>query len=78
VNNKLRIRPLLKYEVTYGISVNQNDTLITETFTADDHDSMHGGKTVFYRTGNVIREIHVPIIQMTISPVDAEDLTDIQ
>jgi methyl coenzyme M reductase subunit C len=39
---------------------------------------MHGGKTVFYRTGNVIREIHVPIIQMTISPVDAEDLTDIQ
>lgn len=77
MENKVRIRPLLKYDVVYGFSVDQQDQIVNEVFTADDHE-VGGGRTLFYRAGNIIREIHAPIITMTISPVDAEDLTDIQ
>jgi hypothetical protein len=77
MKNEIRIRDLRKYEVTYGISINQQDQIIEETFTADDHECIPG-RSMFYRLGNVIKEIHAPLINMTISPVDAEDLTDIQ
>lgn len=77
MKNKLRIRELRKYEVTYAVSVNQNDEHFTVTFTADDHD-IQPGNAVFYRLGNVVRQINAPLIETVISPVDDEDLADIQ
>lgn len=76
MQNKLRIRELRKYTVTYGISINQQDQVIEDVFTADDHECIPG-RSMFYRLGNVIKEIHAPLIEMTISPVDPEDFEDI-
>lgn len=77
MENKLRIRPLMKFDITYMVSVDQRDQLIEDTFTADDYDASPG-RTVFYRLGNPIRDYQAPIVKMIISPVDAEDLTGIQ
>lgn len=76
MQNKLRIRELRKYEVTYAVSVDQRDQHFKVTFTADDHD-IAPGNAVFYRLGNVVRQINAPLIETVISPVDDEDLTDI-
>lgn len=77
MRNERRLRPLHEYEVTFGYAVDTNDVIKTDTFTADDHD-FDGRRTLFYNCGNVIREYHTPVISMKISPVDEEDLADIQ
>lgn len=77
MRNELRIRPLMKFQVTYMVSVDQRDQLIEDVFTADDYDASPG-RTVFYRTGNPIRDYQAPIVKLIISPVDDEDLADIQ
>lgn len=76
MQNKLRIRPLMKYSVTYAVSVDQRDQHFTSTFTADDH-TIEPGNAVFYRMGNVVRQINAPLIETVISPVDPEDLVDV-
>lgn len=76
MKNELRVRPLLKYEVEYTVSINQSDVLHKDTFTADDQE-YDGRRTMFYRTGNIVREYHVPLTKIIISPVDDEDLADI-
>ena len=76
MQNKLRIRPLMKYEVKYAVSVDQRDEHRTSVFTADDH-TIEPGNAVFYRMGNVVRQINAPLIETVISPVDDEDLADI-
>jgi hypothetical protein len=43
----------------------------TDTFTADFHDVVEG-RTRFYRTGNVIREYHVLLEKIVITPIDEE------
>jgi hypothetical protein len=49
MNNEVRIKPLLKYEVRfYGEQP-------SETFTADTMVREEDGSIVFHRTGNVIR-----------------------
>lgn len=75
--NELQIRPLRLYEVQYGVSINQQDNIITDSFTADDHD-ITPGHSVFYRLGNVIREYQAPIVRMIMTPVTDADLADIQ
>lgn len=77
MQNKLRIRELRKYEVTYLMTIDQNDEIAKVIFTADDHD-IQPGNAVFYRLGNVVRQINAPLIETVISPLDDEDLTDIQ
>jgi hypothetical protein len=42
---------------------------ITDVFTADFHDVVEG-RTRFYRTGNVIREYHINLINIVVTPVD--------
>ena len=69
MNNELRILPLRKYEVNYIISVDQNDVVREDTFTADYHD-VKEGRNLFYRTGNVIREYQMPLIRIVATPVD--------
>lgn len=55
------------------ISVNQNDELHIDTFTADYHD-VKDGRNMFFRTGNVIREYQTPyVIRIVATPVDEED-----
>lgn len=76
MQNKLRIRELRKYEVTYLMTIDQNDAIEKVVFTADDHD-IQPGNAVFYRLGNVVRQINAPLIETVISPLDAEDLEDI-
>lgn len=73
MNNELRILPLRKYDVTYLISVDQNDEITTDTFTADYHKTENEVgfiRNQFFRTGNVIREYQVPIIRIVATPVD--------
>lgn len=77
MQNKLRIRELRKYAVTYMVTIDQNDEQVTVVFTADDHD-IQPGNAVFYRLGNVVRQINAPLIETVISPLDDEDLADIQ
>jgi hypothetical protein len=76
LKNEIRIRELRKYDVTYMVSIDQQDKKIRVVFTADDHD-IQPGNAVFYRLGNVVRQINAPLIETVISPVDDEDLTDI-
>lgn len=73
MKNERRVRELRKYEVTFGYAVDTNDKVVTESFTADDHD-YDGRRTVFYNCGNVIREYHAPLISMVISPVDPAEI----
>jgi hypothetical protein len=68
--NELRILPLRKYEVSYIISIDTNDKLTTDVFTADYHDVVDNHRNVFYRTGNIIREYQVPMISIVVTPVD--------
>lgn len=77
MQNKVRIRPLLQYEVSYYQYIDGKEKLNTDTFTGDDYESVPG-RTVFYRTGNVIREYQRPILDIVVSPVDDEDTADIQ
>jgi hypothetical protein len=65
--------PLRKYEVTYIVSVDQNDEIKTDTFTADYHD-VKEGRNLFYNTGHVIREYQLPMIRIVATPVDAEEI----
>ena len=74
MNNELRILPLRKYEVTYRIQVDQNDKIVSETFTADFHTVIDHARNVFYRTGNIIREYQVPLMKIVVTPVDDEDV----
>lgn len=72
MNNERRFMPLRKYEVTYIISIDQNDEERTDTFTADHHD-VKEGRNLFYNTGHVIREYQLPMIRIIATPVnDAE------
>lgn len=70
MNNELRIMPLRKFEVTYMVSVNQQDEKHTDVFTADYHNVLDGGRNVFYRTGNAIREYQYPLLRIVVTPVD--------
>ena len=74
MNNELRILPLREYEVTYGVCVDQHDMLVTDKFTADFHDVSEGRFTRFYRTGNIIREYHLPLISIVVTPADGEKI----
>jgi hypothetical protein len=69
MGNRLRIKPLLRYEVHYRSPVAE---LIVDTFTADEinHDI---GLTYFSRTGNVIRVYQVPLEKILITPVDSDE-----
>lgn len=70
--NELRILPLRKYTVTYVVSIDTNDKLVTDTFTADFHD-VQEGRNRFYRTGNCIREYQLPMISIVVTPVDDDE-----
>lgn len=75
MSNELRILPLRKYEVTYMMSVNQNDEVHTDVFTADFHNVIDN-RNIFYRTGNVIREYQTPyVLRIVVTPVD-EDISN--
>jgi hypothetical protein len=65
--------PLRKYEVTYMVTVDQNDEIKTDTFTADFHD-VKEGRNLFYNTGNVIREYQLPMIRIVATPVNDEEI----
>ncbi len=70
MNNDIKIKPLLKYDVTYY------DGVIgpaIDSFTADDHYTNDVGVTTFLRTGNIIREYILPIIKVVITPVDDDE-----
>lgn len=67
--NELRILPLRKYEVTYIVSIDTNDKLHTDTFTADYH-TVNEGRNQFLRTGHVIREYQMPLVRVVVTPVD--------
>ena len=69
MNNERRFMPLRKYEVTYIMSVDQNDNIITETFTADHH-TVVDGRNQFFNTGHVIREYQYPLLKIVVTPVD--------
>lgn len=69
MDNELRILPLRQYEVTYVVSINQQDIEKTDTFTADYHD-VKDGRNLFYRTGNKIREYQMPLMRIIVTPVD--------
>jgi hypothetical protein len=75
MSNELRILPLRKYEVNYIISVDQNDVIREDTFTADYHD-VKEGRNLFYRTGNVIREYQMPLIRIVATPVDDAEIPE--
>ena len=75
MSNELRILPLRKYEVNYIISVDQNDVVREDTFTADYHD-VKEGRNLFYRTGNVIREYQMPLIRIVATPVDDTEIPE--
>lgn len=73
MSNELRILPLRKYEVTYMMSVNQNDEVHKDVFTADFHNVIDN-RNLFYRTGHVIREYQTPyVIRIVVTPVDDEE-----
>lgn len=72
MSNELRILPLRKYEVTYIISIDQNDEISTDVFTADYHD-VRDGRNLFYRTGHVIREYQIPLLRVIATPEDEDD-----
>ena len=76
MNNELRILPLRKYEVTYKVEVNQNDTIVKDVFTADYHTVVDHSRNIFYRTGNVIREYQVPMISIVVTPVDDSEVPE--
>jgi hypothetical protein len=73
MNNELRILPLRKYEVSYIISLDQNDVERTDTFTADFH-KVEEGRNLFYRTGNVIREYQMALVRIIATPVDVTEI----
>lgn len=66
MKNELRIKPLLKYEVTLYDSVVGE---AKDAFTAEGY-AVRDGRTMFYRTGNLIREYQVPLISIIATPVD--------
>ena len=72
MKNELRIKPLMKYEVTTGFSIDP------EVFTADTH-IVDEGNIVFYRTGNIIRQyVDVGGIKIVITPVDDDEEAKVQ
>jgi len=73
MSNELRILPLRKFEVIYLVSINQNDEIHTDTFTADFHD-VKEGRNLFYRTGNIIREYQLPMIRIVATPVSDSEI----
>lgn len=72
MKNERRLIPLKKYEVKYFVSVDQNDKIITETFTADMH-RVEEGRNQFLSTGHVIREYQLPLISIVVTPVDGDE-----
>lgn len=73
MNNELRIKPLLLYEVHYRTYANGDNNLNVDTFTADEV-FYEGSVTVFRRTGNTIRAYFAPLEKIIISPVDDEKI----
>lgn len=68
MKNELRIKPLLKYTVSY---VGQPDLV----FTGDEYEwDIRSQSYKFYRTGNLIREL-MPfgVAGIVVTPVDDED-----
>ena len=71
MSNELRILPLRKYTVTYIMSLDQNDKIMEDVFTADYHNVTEG-RNQFFRTGNVIREYQYPLLRIVATPVDED------
>jgi hypothetical protein len=71
LNNELKIKPLLRYELTFSLydvyDGCNNET--TEVFTADQ--MIHDEKCLtFYRTGNIIRKYFQLPSKVIITPAD--------
>jgi hypothetical protein len=64
--------PLRKYEVMYILSIDQNDTVTNDIFTADLHQVVEG-RNQFFNAGHVIREYQYPLIRIIVTPVDEQD-----
>jgi hypothetical protein len=69
--SELVILPLRKYEVHYLVWGGEVEERV-DVFTADFHD-VADGRARFYRTGNIIREYHAPLLSLIVTPVNAED-----
>jgi hypothetical protein len=75
LSNELRILPLRKYTVTYIVSIDTNDKMHEDTFTADYHNVTEG-RNQFFRTGNVIREYQYPLLRIVVTPVDDAEVPE--
>lgn len=69
MNNDLHIKPLLKYEVYIKAFDNDGNDLV-DVFTAESYEVLDF-RTVFYRTGNKIREYQRLIDRIVVTPADA-------
>jgi hypothetical protein len=61
MNNELKIKPLLKYEVFLY------ENIFPEVFTADSH-TVEESQYTFYRTGNIIRQYFHNVSKIVITP----------
>ena len=68
MNNELKIKPLLRYEVVTGFGAEP------DVFTADSH-LVDDNNVIFYRTGNIIRQyVDVGGVKIVVTPVDETEL----
>jgi hypothetical protein len=68
MNNELKIKPLLQYEVTHMQG--------TDIFTADSYVN-DDGEYIFYRTGNVVRvypQGYSAVSKIVVTPVDQAEV----
>ena len=66
VENRLQIKPLIKYEVFLrNFDSDMNDA--ADVFTAESYEVIDG-RTIFYRTGNKIREYQRTVDRIVATP----------
>jgi hypothetical protein len=75
MENRLRIKPLLKYEVHQHFYKDGRDVYEVDTITGDGYEVLDNedGKHIrirFYRTSNLIREYFGMPVKIVVSPID--------
>jgi hypothetical protein len=74
MSNERRFLPLRCYEVEYNQWLGAEQVNLTDIFTATHHETDERGITKFYSDVNVIREYHIPLVMITITPVDEANI----